>query len=170
MFRLKHDFTGSTVTSPSKDSKTLLFGDKPVTIFGIRYSPVPSPAYFVHGLSLFVQALALSLWANVWIASILQEPWLDPVGWGWCQLCQGIHLCLHWQGQGCCASEGIIFLHGPLFVSECVCCFTCLGIMFSQIPNPFCCKMTTWCLSLSHREDCWWTLSQGLERWQGYQL
>jgi len=36
---------------------------------------------------------------------------------------------------GCYASEGIIFLHGPLFVSECVCCFTCLGIMFSQIPN-----------------------------------
>ncbi|XP_066382498.1 uncharacterized protein [Miscanthus floridulus] len=34
--RLKHHFTGSTVTSPSKDSKTLLFSDKSVTIFGNR--------------------------------------------------------------------------------------------------------------------------------------
>lgn len=42
------------MTSPSKDSKTLLFDDKPTTVFGIRYSPIPSPAYFVHGLSLFM--------------------------------------------------------------------------------------------------------------------
>jgi hypothetical protein len=30
------------------------------------------------------------------------------MGWGWRWLCRGVHRCLHWQGQGCCASEGII--------------------------------------------------------------
>ena len=91
-----------------KDSKTLLFGDKPVTVFGCRWAF--SIIFFATSvLFLYFLSICCDWWLTV-IELFLKEPRGDPVGRGWCWICCGIHWSLYWQGQGCCALEGIYFL------------------------------------------------------------
>jgi len=68
----------------------------------LRHQVAPVTASFRDRLSFLFM-----LWPDVWAATNLKEPGGDPVRWGWCWLCRGVHWCLHWQGEGCCSLEGI---------------------------------------------------------------
>lgn len=83
-----------------KDSKTLLFDEKAVTVYGIRWGdPYPVLSH-VHWFP--------SIWCvKMPFHFMLKKPRGDPMGWGWCWVCCWVNWCIHWQGQGCSSFEGI---------------------------------------------------------------
>lgn len=89
-----------------KDSKTLLFGEKSVTVFGVRWG---LNFLELYGCLIGEEVGDLSLGFNVLLFLVdFQEPRRDPMGWDRCWLCCGIYWSVHWQGQGRCPLEGLV--------------------------------------------------------------
>lgn len=95
-----------------QDNKTLLFGEKPVAVFGIRYMKI-SFFFFLFWQILFSIAVDLNVKHVFWSVWCLKEPWGNPMGWDRSRVRRRVHRSFHRQGQGRCPLEGLLwFLFG----------------------------------------------------------